>query len=481
MLYFANQLDAMRLLKNLCLLIISFSLQAQTDDLMIVEYVDWDPGSGWAIKIHNPTANSINLSNYYVQVYNGNNTTATGSQQLSGQLASGASIIVSNANNHQAGAGFQACNDDVRTNLGGVNNDDCIALTFGNGPNFVDMVGLYGVAVKNRVDGVANALKWQKLVRNNGNCTRYNATDGSSANSWPSSASVSLSGWTVSSPACLSTGNNFNPFGNTQVQNESICQGDSFLFNNQYLQTAGTYYDTSFGGSACGQINRLNLTISPAPSEQKMYELCSEDSILVDGDWFKSDTIIRFQRPNPGACDSLIEVEVRFSGPQADFDWRYNASDSSRLQFYDESMGNPYNRVWDFGDGDSSSSANPQHQFNPGTYTVSLILEDANGCISRLSYQIYIPDQSLKLPILPNVFTPNGDGLNDFYHLSIEKGPVDFQVTIMDRYGLMVFESSDPQFKWDGQYQGQALGTGTYFIQLQWEGQVHKNFLSLQN
>ena len=182
----------MRLLKSLYLLLICVSLQAQTDDLMIVEYVDWDPGSGWAIKIYNPTSSSINLSNYYVQVYNGTNTSATGTQQLSGQLASGASLIISNANNHQAGAGFQACNDDVRTNLNGVNDDDCIALTFGNGPNFVDMVGLYGVAVKNRVDGVSNALKWQKLVRNNGNCIRYSATDGSSPNSWPSSSSVSV-------------------------------------------------------------------------------------------------------------------------------------------------------------------------------------------------------------------------------------------------------------------------------------------------
>ena len=471
----------MRLLKSLYLLLICVSLQAQTDDLMIVEYVDWDPGSGWAIKIYNPTSSSINLSNYYVQVYNGTNTSATGTQQLSGQLASGASLIISNANNHQAGAGFQACNDDVRTNLNGVNDDDCIALTFGNGPNFVDMVGLYVVAVKNRVDGVSNALKWQKLVRNNGNCIRYSATDGSSPNSWPSSSSVSVGGWTVSSPSCLSTGNNFNPFGNAQVQNESICQGDSFFFNNQYLTAAGIYYDTSFGGAACGQINRLNLGITPAPSEQKLYELCSQDSIRLNGNWFKNDTLFSFQRSNPGACDSLIEVEIRFSGPQAAFDWSYFPTDSSSLQFYDESVGNAYSRLWHFGDGDSSSSANPQHQYSPGIYTVSLTLVDSNGCSSSLNYQIYIPDQSISLPILPNVFTPNGDGLNDFYHLSIADGPADFQVTIVDRYGLKVFESSDPQFKWDGRYQGQALGSGTYFIQLQWEGQVLKNFLSLQN
>ncbi len=449
---------------------------------MIVEYVDWDPGSGWSIKIYNPTAQSIDLSNYYVQVFNGANTSASGSEQLSGNLNSGANVIVSNAANGQASADFRACADDIRTNLVGVNDDDCIALTLGNGTNFVDMVGLYGVSVKNRVNGVGNALKWQKLVRNNGNCTRYTSTNGTSANSWPASSSVSVGGWSVLAVACLGSGNTFSPYSQNNVQNQSICFGDSLLYNGSYIKTAGSYFDTIFGANGCGQINRLNLNVDPAPQDRKEFDLCRNDSISIYNQWYRSDTNFILSRSNPGSCDSIIEIEITVEGPSVNFSWFHFPEDSSRIQFSDQSYSLNTNRLWYFGDGSSSIEIDPLHHFqNPGSYPVSLVLIDSiTGCKDSLSYLIFIPNSDLLPPLLPNIFTPNGDGMNDFYHLEIDKGPADFNVAIIDRYGLLVFESKDPRFEWDGRYQGNLLGSGTYFIQVQWNGEILKKFLSLQ-
>lgn len=447
---------------------------------MIVEYVDWNPGSGWAIKVYNPSGSVKNLSNYYVQVYNNNNSSASGSQQLSGSLNPGASIIISNANNTQAGAAFQACNDDISTNLVGVNDDDCIALTLGNSTNFVDMIGLYGVAVKNQVSGTNNALKWQKLVRDNGNCTRYTSTDGSSPNSWPSSSSVSLNGWTVLSPACLSTGNNYSPFGTSQVLNESICAGDSFFFNEQYLSQAGTYFDTTYPANGCGQISRLNLSISQAPSDRRSYEICATDSLELYGNWYREDTVFTLKRTNPGACDSLIDIEVKLLAPEANPAWNYSSLDSTQILFQSNTFGNIVEQIWYFGDGDSSLSSQVQHGYEPGTYEVKLWLMDLSGCTATYSFPVFIPDQSFVEPIIPNVFTPNGDFLNDHYYLDIDRAPLDFEVRIVDRYGLLVFESRDPQFRWNGSYKGEALGSGTYFIEVHWDGRILKKFLSLQ-
>lgn len=457
-----------------------FSLQAQTNDLMIVEYVDWDPGSGWAIKVYNPTSSAINLSNYYVKVFNGSNTTATGSEQLGGLLASGASIIISNANNGQASSDFKACADDVSTNLVGVNNDDCIAITRGNTTNFVDMVGLYGVAVKNKVNGVSNALKWQKLVRDNGNCIRYSSTDGTSPNSWPSSASVSLGGWTVLPPDCLSTGNNYSPFGTAQVQNQSICAGDSFLFNNQYLKQAGTYFDTISSTGSCGQIVRLNLSLQASPSAQKSYEICPGDSIYLYQKWYSNDTTFTERVVNLVSCDSLIDIEIRQRKIEADFDWQYLDADSSHIQFVDLSSGALQNWQWYFGDGDSSMLREPQHQYEAGNYVVKLEVIDSSGCRHQVFYPLSISDGSFPSPILPNFFSPNGDFQNDFYHLNIQTGPANFYVIIVNRNGNPVFESNDPAFQWDGKFQGQRLSAGTYFVQVQWGDQILKNFVNLQ-
>ncbi|MCS7074185.1 MAG: PKD domain-containing protein, partial [Bacteroidia bacterium] len=66
---------------------------------------------------------------------------------------------------------------------------------------------------------------------------------------------------------------------------------------------------------------------------------------------------------------------------------------------------------WSFGDGQSSSETNPAHLFEqPGNYTVRLVVEDALGCSDTVENRYTIIQPNLEIP---NVFTPNGDGVND--------------------------------------------------------------------
>jgi gliding motility-associated-like protein len=64
--------------------------------------------------------------------------------------------------------------------------------------------------------------------------------------------------------------------------------------------------------------------------------------------------------------------------------------------------------------------------------------------------------------LLPNIFTPNGDGKNDF--LSIKIGEVtEFSVVILNQANKVIFTSNDPNFSWDGQsLQGELSPAGTY-------------------
>ena len=74
-----------------------------------------------------------------------------------------------------------------------------------------------------------------------------------------------------------------------------------------------------------------------------------------------------------------------------------------------------------------------------------------------------IPDDC---PIrMPNAFTPNGDGVNDFFYFTFKPDciPSEFSLRIFDRYGRLVFETKDYQDKWDGRFDGQDLNDGSYF------------------
>lgn len=67
------------------------------------------------------------------------------------------------------------------------------------------------------------------------------------------------------------------------------------------------------------------------------------------------------------------------------------------------------------------------------------------------------------IPQMPNVFTPNGDGANDFFHPVSMLGVNSFNLVIFDRWGNKVFVTSEVLPGWDGKYQGKNCADGSYF------------------
>lgn len=64
---------------------------------------------------------------------------------------------------------------------------------------------------------------------------------------------------------------------------------------------------------------------------------------------------------------------------------------------------------------------------------------------------------------VPTAFTPNRDGLNDKYCLKgWDECNKAFNIKIFDRWGELIFESNDPNFCWDGTFNGKDLPTGTF-------------------
>ncbi len=66
---------------------------------------------------------------------------------------------------------------------------------------------------------------------------------------------------------------------------------------------------------------------------------------------------------------------------------------------------------------------------------------------------------------IPNVFTPNNDGENDLYFVT-STGLEDYNLLILNRWGNVVFETSDPEEGWDGTINGNPCSEGVYFYKL---------------
>lgn len=121
---------------------------------------------------------------------------------------------------------------------------------------------------------------------------------------------------------------------------------------------------------------------------------------------------------------------------------------------------------WDFGDGTLSTASEPAHEYQyPGKYLVELAVVDVNGCEYELEQLIEV--KKIVQVHVPTAFTPNGDGFNDEFFVRVYKIQ-QFRIQIFNRHGRLVFESSDPDFRWNGQTTegGNAL-EGVYVYQVQ--------------
>ncbi|WP_169303287.1 PKD domain-containing protein [Pedobacter cryophilus] len=117
---------------------------------------------------------------------------------------------------------------------------------------------------------------------------------------------------------------------------------------------------------------------------------------------------------------------------------------------------------WDFGDGATSTQTNPSHTFDqPGSYVVTLIAN--NGiCADTLSTNVIkiLAEGDI---IVPNTFTPNNDGVNDYFNILIANLKT-YNIKIFNRYGSLVFTSTKILDSWDGNYQGKPMPVGVYYF-----------------
>ena len=73
--------------------------------------------------------------------------------------------------------------------------------------------------------------------------------------------------------------------------------------------------------------------------------------------------------------------------------------------------------------------------------------------------------------LMPNAFSPNGDGINDIYKpKSGYQNITEFHAYIFNRWGLKLFEWTDPATGWDGTYKGSPVKDGVYFCLVKAKG-----------
>lgn len=95
----------------------------------------------------------------------------------------------------------------------------------------------------------------------------------------------------------------------------------------------------------------------------------------------------------------------------------------------------------------------------PGTYSATV----QGRCVNASASVTYTLDTCETELAMPNVFTPNGDGVNDGFGPIFSGEPSGFSMEVRNRWGQVVFNSSKASTRWNGRAEGGMLPDGTYF------------------
>lgn len=170
-----------------------------------------------------------------------------------------------------------------------------------------------------------------------------------------------------------------------------------------------------------------------------------------------------------------------FPLPNANFELNPELTNllDAQIDFTDQSTGSVVDWNWNFGDGETSALQNPEHTYgDTGTFTIFLEVITDKGCTDITSRTVTIePDFMF---YVPNAFSPNSDGRNDVFRGYGEGVDWDnYQMSIFDRWGELIYYTEDRDSPWLGIYKGYPVEVGVYVWKIKlkdYKGNDHDYF-----
>ncbi len=177
---------------------------------------------------------------------------------------------------------------------------------------------------------------------------------------------------------------------------------------------------------------------------------CRVDAVNHDVEIYETPSV------DPGQEQTINEGESTTLGgsPTGGLDWSYTWTPTSSL--------------------DDPTNPNPEASPNITT-TYTVIIQDAAGCTAEATVTINVIEAPPPPPVepviegepfIPNIFSPNGDDLNDV--LFVYGGPyTSFNFEIYNRWGNKVFSSESQDTGWDGIFKGEKAPSAVYYYSFQ--------------
>jgi len=246
-------------------------------------------------------------------------------------------------------------------------------------------------------------------------------------------------------------------------------------------------YTVTVTSGGCSASSEVDVSVIPPPDakvESATVEVCEGSAIELKASggtiytWIPTTGLSAANIANPmasplqtitytvrisnGSCEAFRQVKVLVNKkPVA------NAGEDKKIILGGSTMlngiasGDQVSYFWSPADGlDDASKLNPvASPTKSTTYTLNVVSN--LGCITALDEAFVLVYEKL---VIPGSFSPNGDGANDLWNITAIETYIKPKVSIMNRYGELLYETTDYYLKpWNGKYKNADVPVGVYY------------------
>ena len=179
---------------------------------------------------------------------------------------------------------------------------------------------------------------------------------------------------------------------------------------------------------------------------------------------YKVSLIVRSKKDNSVMTRSNDQLLIVHPKPIIEFEWEMNEENGIPYTSFINLTEKGTSWNWNLGNGSTSIEKDPIHTYrNKGHYLVSLTATSSEECSSTINKEILINEEYNLLA--PNSFTPNGDGINDYFlPAALNRLNGSFTMTIYSQTDGLIYDTKNIDQPWDGTNQkaGTKCPEGSY-------------------
>ena len=299
-------------------------------------------------------------------------------------------------------------------------------------------------------------IESEKCEQQNGSITGLNIVGGIAPISWS---------WNNSASSNLDTLNLSSGTYNLQLTDGMGCVSNNQIVVDEFaapqIDTSNFFIKNEDCGQGNGSIQNLSV-ITFSDSIEFYWNNLILDSINLDSLSAGNYQLIVSDIYNCSDTMNFLIIDTNSHNVTIFYDSLF-FKNGDTVTFHQNSIDSSSLNLWTFGDASTSTDYEPYHIYqNPGTFTICLSAANSFGCHDTTCVEIIIQSSEI---IVPNIFSPNGDGLND--ELFIYGIDNNYELKIFNRWGTVIYKEHPYLNSWNGYNQyGKKLPEGQYYFTL---------------